>query len=827
MLRFVVVAVLIVTVCGSGRSLQGDDVTLTVEAARPMHAISPRLYGIFLEDINFGADGGLSAELVKNGGFEFPDTLTGWKKRGDGGKVSTAHSAPRRATNPNYLTLQATKGVAVSNEGFRGVGLKGGEKYLFSAWARTEANKNVPLTIRLVSTRDQILAESQLEVSGSDWQDITVALKPDATAPRARLEIALESPGTIDIDMVSLSPADTWQGRPRGLRKDLVQLLADLQPAFFRFPGGCIVEGSALKYRYQWKHTIGELADRQLLFNRWNSEFGHRPTPDYYQSFAVGFYEYFVLSEDLGAEPMPIINCGMACQFNSGELVPMDALQPYIQDALDLIEFANGPVTSPWGARRAEMGHPEPFNMRMLGVGNEQWGPQYIERYKVFAEVLKDRHPEIELIAGSGPFPGDKNYNYAWPELRALDAEIIDEHCYAMPDWFLKAANRYDGFERNGPKVFMGEYAAQSVDISSLDNRNNLRCALAEAAFMTGMERNSDVVVMSSYAPLLGHEDAWQWRPNLIWFDNLKSYGTPNYYVQQLFSLHRGDEVLPLEIVDSRPMPMPTGRIGLATYRSAAEFKDIKVTEGGDLLFDGDSLNNLEDAVTFRGQWSVDKGTIRQRNRGGDGRLLIGNQGWSDYTLSLKARKTAGDEGFMVIFRNSDGGSYLVWNIGGWRNTEHGIQAHLASHSTDTNVVTRVPGTIEEGRWYDVKIELANAKVKCYLDGELIHDVEIPAPALARIYGTASLDRQSGDIILKVVNVDGDPAKTQINLAGTSAAIFEGEAIVLSGEPEAVNTIDNPSKLKPHRTDIKNFRPQQLHEFPPHSLTVLRLRPAS
>ncbi len=270
-----------------------------------------------------------------------------------------------------------------------------------------------------------------------------------------------------------------------------MQLLADLKPAFFRFPGGCIVEGSELKYRYQWKHTLGDLADRRLLLNRWNNEFSHRPTPDYFQSFALGFYEYFLMSEEIGAEPLPILNCGMACQFNSSELVPLSELQPYIQDALDLIEFANGPVTSTWGAKRAAMGHPEPFNMKLLGVGNEQWGPQYIERYKAFAEVLKEKHPEIELISGAGPFPADKNYNYAWPELRALSADIVDEHCYAMPDWFLKASKRYDGFERNGPKVFMGEYAAQSIDITSPDNSNNLRCALAEAAFMTGMERNS------------------------------------------------------------------------------------------------------------------------------------------------------------------------------------------------------------------------------------------------------------------------------------------------------------------------------------------------
>jgi alpha-N-arabinofuranosidase len=819
------VTIFALTTCLVGRLL-GQDLTISVTTDQPSHAISPRLYGIFLEDINFGADGGLSAELVKNGGFEFPDSLMGWKKVGDQGDIHVRHEAPRRASNPNYVELRATKEISIANEGFRGIGLHGGEEYHFSAWARTEASKHAQAVVRLVGQNKRVLAEESVEVSGSDWQEIAATLEPTATEARAQLEITLESAGLVDLDMISLFPADTWKGRPHGWRADLVQMLADLKPGFFRFPGGCIVEGTTLKNRYQWKQTLGDLAERRLLFNRWNSEFRHRLAPDYFQSFALGFYEYFLMSEEIGTEPLPIINCGMACQFNSGELVSLEDLQPYIQDALDLIEFANGPVTSDWGAKRAAMGHPEPFNMKLLGVGNEQWGPQYIERYKEFAEALKDKHPEVELISGAGPFPNDKNYHYAWPELRALGADIVDEHCYAMPDWFLKAASRYDGFERNGPKVFMGEYAAQSVEIGSPHNKNSLRCALAEAAFMTGLERNSDVVVMSSYAPLLGHEDAWQWRPNLIWFDNLTSYATPNYYVQQLFSLHRGDEVLPVEIADARPEKRVAGRIGLGTYRSAAEFKEIRVTAGSDVLLDGNSLLDLNDAINLRGDWSIADGTIRQKNRG-DGRILIGDPDWPDYTASLKARKTTGEEGFVVIVRISEGGSSLDWNIGGWRNTEHGIQANLASHSTDTNIVAREPGSIEENRWYDVKIEVAGSQMKCFLDGKLIHDVDVPALDLARMYSTASIDRNSGDIILKVVNVDKEPAVATVRLQGSPDAAYTGEGIVLRGEPEGVNTIEEPDAIKPESLKIDRFESEQEHEFPPHSLTVLRLRPTS
>jgi alpha-L-arabinofuranosidase len=805
--------------------LQGEELAIAVKVDEPAHAISPRLYGIFLEDINFGADGGLSAELVKNGGFEFPETLMGWKKLGEGGDIRTRHEAPRRASNPNYLELRSTKRAGVANEGFRGMGLDGGKQYHFTAWVRTRPGETIEVAVRLVGQNQEVLAEAPAKISGSDWQEITTTLTPTETEARARLELALEAPGEVDFDMVSLCPEDTWKGRPYGWRRDLVQILADLQPAFFRFPGGCIVEGSTLQNRYQWKQTLGDLENRRLLINRWNTEFRHRPAPDYYQSFALGFYEYFVMSEELGAEPLPIINCGMACQFNSGELVPLDKLQPYVQDALDLIEFANGPTTSVWGAKRAAMGHPEPFNMKLLGVGNEQWGPQYIERYKAFAEVLKEKHPEIELISGSGPFPNDKNYQYAWPELRALKADIVDEHCYAMPDWFLKASTRYDGFERNGPKVFMGEYAAQSVDITAPNNKNNLRCALAEAAFMTGLERNSDVVVMSSYAPLFGHEDAWQWRPNLIWFDNLTSYATPNYYVQQLFSVNRGDEVLPVTITDSRPAKQVAGRIGLGTYRGTAEFKDIRVTAGNEVLFESGSLSNLEDAINHRGDWSLADGVISQTSRG-DGRLLMGDPNWPDHTLSLKARKTAGDEGFVIFFRSGEGGSTLEWNIGGWRNKEHGIQAHLASHSTDVNVVAREPGSVEEGRWYDVKVDVAGSRVKCYLDDQLIHEVDVPAPQLSRVYSTASLDRKSGDIILKVVNVDSGPATAKVQFLGPAMDALKGEAIVLSGKPEAVNTIAEPDALKPSSTQIESFQSGQEYAFPPHSLTVMRLRPA-
>jgi len=524
--------------------------TVTVNVARPGAPVNPAMWGVFFEDINFGADGGLYAELVKNRGFEFPEALMGWSKLSPSkarGEVSVRSEGPFAAQNPRYVRVQSegTDVFGLANEGFRGIGLKAGEAYDFSVRVRGVAG-TPKLTVRLYGGDGAILDSVELKDFTSDWQKYSATLHPKETSAKGWLALLVDGKGALDLDFVSLFPRNTWKNRAGGLRADMVQALADMRPGFLRFPGGCIVEGSTLDRRYQWKNTLGPVEERPLLINRWNYEFLHRPAPDYFQSFGLGFFEYFQLCEDIGAQPLPILNCGMACQFNSGELCPLDQLDTYIQDALDLIEFANGPVTSVWGARRAALGHPAPFNMKLLGIGNEQWGPQYIERYAKFAEVLKAKHPDIALVSAAGPSPDDDRFKFLWPKLRELRADIIDEHSYAKPAWFLDGAHRYDNYDRNGPKVFMGEYAAQSDHTVSVKNRNNFECALAEAAFLTGLERNADVVRMASYAPLFAHVDAWQWTPNLIWTDNLRTLRTPNYHVQSLFAQNRGDRILPV-----------------------------------------------------------------------------------------------------------------------------------------------------------------------------------------------------------------------------------------------------------------------------------------
>lgn len=534
-------------------SSMAQTVNLNVDASKSVTIIQPTMYGIFFEDINFAADGGLYAEMIKNRSFEFEDPKMGWMEPNSTkyfmNKESGFASVVKYVgdgTNHNYVRVKVNddSGYQLINEGFRGMGIKKDAKYNLSLLAAKKEGDIQKIRIQFIDAAGNALGETSITPNSNDWEKYEAQLIAKKTEAKAQLRITFEGTGTIELDMISLFPEDTWKGRKNGMRKDLVQLLDDLDPGFLRFPGGCIVEGRTLAQRYQWKKTVGPLADRELLINRWNTEFEHRPTPDYYQSFGIGFFEYFQLSEDLGAEPLPILSCGIACQFNTGELVPMEELDPFVEDALDLIEFTNGSADTAWAKVRRDMGHPESFNLKYIGVGNEQWGPEYIERYKVFEKAIKEKYPEIIIVSGSGPFPEGDYFEYGMEELKKLDAEVVDEHYYSSPEWFRENATRYDKYDRNGPKIFAGEYAAQSVAIASPDNKNNWNCAVSEAAFMTGLERNAEVVHLTSYAPLMAHSEGWQWTPDMIWFNNLESYGTANYYVQKLYGTHAGTDLL-------------------------------------------------------------------------------------------------------------------------------------------------------------------------------------------------------------------------------------------------------------------------------------------
>lgn len=524
---------------------------LEIDLTALNETIAPTMWGVFFEDINLGADGGIYAELIKNRSFEFYKPLMGWKTLGTAkkeGSFSIINRGLSAEHNPRFLRVlvenTAPYTLGIENEGFRGMGLKSGLRYDFSTLYKLEG-KAITLHLELKDDKGQVIGKTSVNLpASSEWKKTETSLLADATVPKGKFTIWFEGNGQLDLDMVSLFPTDTWKGRKGGLRADMVQLLADLQPGFVRFPGGCIVEGHELSTRYQWKKTIGPIEDRQVIVNRWNTEFAHRSAPDYFQSFGLGFYEYFQLAEDIGAEALPILNCGMACQFNTGELVPLDQLQTYIQDALDLIEFANGDAATKWGKLRTDMGHPAPFNLKYIGVGNENWGPQYMERLKLFTQALKAKYPGIQIVSSAGPFPDGDQFEYLNKELRALPADLIDEHYYRKPEWFFSNASRYDNYDRKGPRIFAGEYASHVEGNLSANKRNNWLAAISEAAFMTGLERNADIVRMASYAPLFAHIDGWQWNPDLIWVDNLHSVGTPSYYVQKLFSTNRGTHLV-------------------------------------------------------------------------------------------------------------------------------------------------------------------------------------------------------------------------------------------------------------------------------------------
>jgi alpha-N-arabinofuranosidase len=526
--------------------------TITVNTDKVTAKVNPHMWGVFFEDINMGADGGIYAELIKNRSFEFYKPLMGWTPKGSKmkeGDLLVLNRGAAHSNNPRFLHVNSTASnrgdLSISNEGFRGIGVKKGLSYDFSVLYR-QTSPQVKLHAELTDSTGKILGSAVLVPEGSDnqWKSQSVTFTANETVQKARFNLWFEGIGQIDLDMISLFPGDTWKQRKGGLRGDMVQMLADMKPGFIRFPGGCIVEGRELSTRYQWKKTIGPVESRELIVNRWNTEFAHRAAPDYYQTFGLGFYEYFLLSEDIGAEPLPILNCGMACQFNTAELVPLDELEPYIQDALDLVEFANGSINTPWGKVRADMGHPAPFNLKMMGIGNENWGPQYLERLALFTKAMKSKYPEIKLINSSGTDPVGERFDLLNTSLRKMKADIIDEHYYRAPEWFLNNATRYDSYDRKGSKVFAGEYAAHPVGVTRATSKNNWRAAISEAAFMTGLERNAEVVQMASYAPLFAQVDGWQWAPDMIWVDNLRVYGTPNYFVQKLYALNKGTEVV-------------------------------------------------------------------------------------------------------------------------------------------------------------------------------------------------------------------------------------------------------------------------------------------
>jgi alpha-L-arabinofuranosidase len=776
---------------------------ISVQVDKPGPPISPLLYGIFFEEINRAGDGGIYAEMIQNRSFEddrggdeaVPTKVPGWmlvKRQEVAASIAIDASQPLGPKNPHSLRLDVGQAPAVragvANEGFKGIAVHKGSRYRFSMYARSGHGLAGPVTVGIQDAFGT-LATTAVSGVGAEWKKFDAVLTAGDTTATAQLVIAVASPGTLWIDQVSLFPQDTWHGRPNGLRSDLAEMLRAMRPAFVRFPGGCYVEGNKLPNAFRWKQTVGDPAQRPGHWNLW----GYRSTD------GLGYHEYLQLCEDLGAEPLLVINCGMSHEeMHVKGVAQVPDLAEYLQDALDAIQYANGPADSKWGALRAKAGHPAPFNLKYMEIGNENGGPTYDKHYKLFYDAIKARYPRMNLVANTMTRPGP--------------VDIDDEHYYSSPEFFMANAAKYDKYPRDAHKVYVGEYA-----VTQGAGKGNLRAALGEAAFMTGLERNSDVVIMASYAPLLVNVNWRQWNPDAIQYDNCRVCGTPSYYVQKMFAEARGDVVLPIEL-DAPAMSVPGkgGAIGVGTWSTQAEFKDLQVTAAnGELLLKSDFSRGLKGWRKLQGQWQVEDGALRQVGPDQGGRLLAGDRQWKDYTYSLKARKLGGHEGFLILFNVQNDRAKSWWNLGGWGNQRHGLEMDGLAGET-------VSGRIETGRWYDIRIEVRGARIRCYLDGKLLHDVN---PTLPSMFVAASRARPGGDVILKVVNAADEPRATAIDLAGLKEKVKSAMANVLTAEsPDDENTLDEPAKVVPVCRPVSGAGVRFRHTFPAHSVTVMTVK---
>jgi alpha-L-arabinofuranosidase len=768
--------------------------TIEVQVDKPGHTISPNLWGVFFEDINLSADGGIYPELVRNRSFEDGERPQFWKfTNADGSRSECAIDSthPLNAANRHSLRLNLDGPFTLSNEGYWGMNIVRGQRYLFKLAARAESFSG-PLTVRLVAANGRELATGEIKTISGDWQYHSIDLVATESDAKAALAISVPqgaSQGTLFLDMVSLMPKKTWNNH--GLRPDLAEAIHGLEPAFMRFPGGCWVEGETINHMYNWKKTVGDIDSRTPLWNIWK----------YNATHGLGYHEYLQLAEDLGAAPLFCVNVGMSHREN----VPMEQMGRWVQDALDAIEYANGGPHTVWGAKRAAAGHPRPFNLKYLEIGNENGGPAYAQRWPLFVTALRAKYPDVKLVANhwlSG-FPTDP------------PPDIVDEHFYNTPDWFMRHATHFDKYARNGPKIFVGEYA-----VTRDCGLGNLRGALGEAAFMTGLERNSDHVIMASYAPLLVNLNHRAWNPDLINFDSSRWYGLPSYYVQKMFAENRGDVSLPTDvqspIVES---DLPRGMIGVGTWNTAAEFKNIKVTApDGSVLFADDFSQGARGwKFLGDGNWKVADGALRQTAQKEFVRALAGDRNWTNYTLTVQARKTSGLEGFLILFRIRGDEDRIWWNIGGWRNTADAIEAG--------ETLDRKPGFIESGRWYDLKVVVIGNHVQCYNDGKLEHEIDYDAGGnIASLYAVTSRDNKTGDMLLKVVNANFKPLETEIQLNGARGLTGKATALVLtSTDSSDENSLDDPMKVSPRTEPITISGARFKRSFPGNSFTILRI----
>ncbi len=838
---FVSLATALLTSC----LLLSSTATINVDAAHPGGRISPALYGIFFEEINHAGDGGLYAELIRNRGFEdanLPPACArrdntivpprtphfwiqpkvsdwtmdwnvhsewpGWSLRTSGGaeaRIALVQDVPLTPASPHSLEtsiarLPVNGHVDLVNAGYWGVPVQKGASYDLSFFMRSKPTFGGPVIAMLESKSGAVLASTKfLKRPNQRWQKYRATLTVAATDPQAHFALSFESTGTIWVDFVSLFPAKTFHDRPNGMRPDLAQIIADMKPAFIRFPGGCFVEGITIQDRPQWKSTLGRLEDRVPTYSPWG----------YWSSNGIGYHEFLQFAEDIRADALYVVNAGISCAFRSGTFIPDDQLQPLIEDTLDAIEYAIGPVDSKWGSVRAAAGHPNPFPLKYVEVGNEDQGPRYGERFARFYEAIKARYPQISVILDSWISGIDRGAMST-----AGKFDILDEHAYRPLYWSIDNFNSFAKYKREGWPLYVGEFATNGGV-----GAGNLEAALGDAAYMMSMENNADLVKMGSYAPLLENVNKPDWEVNLIHYDAARVFGRASYYMCRMFAENRPDVVLPVQVQYAPSVEQSiSGRIGLGTYDTAADFKDIRVESDGHVLYQSDFSGTAEgwrpQTSERGGKWIIEDGLYRQTQEAAAW-TYFGDAGWKNVTISLKARKQHGREGFVVVLGNADD-RRIEWNLGGFGNHLNAVEAN------DEVIGEPVHAVVEAGRWYDIKVEVRDRAVRCSLDGKLIQQVELPR--IETVLATAGRDDKTGEIIIKALNTSADSAAVHFDVHGVAHTSSYAKVIrITSRQPTDENSFEEPRKIIPIETPLETSSPSFTAQLPPWSMSIIRL----
>jgi alpha-L-arabinofuranosidase len=808
--------------------------SIVIDAAKPGPSLNPRMYGIFLEEINHGVDGGLYGELIRNRGFEDAKPPEGfifrngrwldsegrgaydagftrfgydtnglpfWSLIKEGGAQGSMHldmTGPLSPASPRSARLDiedvSSGRLGISNQGFWGIGLREGEDYKLSFWARSTGGFVGPLIAGL-ETADGLCCCKPVQFKTVDgtWEQFYATLRATRNDSAARFVLTAGARGTVWLDMISLFPGRTFKNRPNGLRPDLAQMLADLRPGFVRFPGGCVVEGGTVETAYNWTKTVGPLEQRQEVWGPWN----------YRRTSGMGMHEYLQFCEDIGAEPLYVGFAGETCMFRRAEDVPMDQMAGVVSNFLGAVEYANGEASTPWGKVRAEQGHPQPFGLKLVEIGNENGTRNFPARYRLVHAALKAQYPDLTCIA-----------DLSFPRFMAEESfDMEDNHFYNSPQWFMNNEHHYDARDRKLPPVYDGEVAVTSGEGGR--DKGNLIAALGEGAFLMGLERNADVVRQVSYAPLLAHvRGRTDWH-GMIYFDSTRVYGTVSYYLWKLFGLNRPACSVQTELhLPAAKAVAITGAIGVGTWETSAEYKDIRVEHAGQVLYASDFATAAKGWKTEGGTWSVNDGAYQQQVPA-VGVSYFGEENWTDYTLTLKARKLGGAEGFLVAFGRNGQDKYW-WNIGGWGNAEHAIEFN------QTPVGAHVPGSIQTNRWYGVKVELSGPRIRCYLDGRLVHDETVRPPE--RLFALAGRNDSGNQILLKVINAGAEPVTARLTVKNAARIAPEaGLTVLTSPAPTDNNSLEQPTKIVPRTSRVQLDASNGALQLPPYSLSLLRM----